>query len=586
MPKKHRQAYLNTKPNYVHSLKGGKQGAVVDAASSPTPPNLTVNERLSQLRLAQASPASLERKRELAEASNQRSLPPSVGQGIFGQAPTAAPRPRPGVRSRIRLRTPGPAPPPSWQSGSAASRSHHGSVYRLARPAGRTFGRKPDVDRPRSQLALRFIKLVGNTPVRDGSLLHCALRSAAENWEAIVEDCLSELEYLPLHSRSILLSYLSTYGPLNGVDVRILTALFPGLSDATCLDLTGFVGWNFTLKELRRWLTVPVEDIPASTSGDSASSGDEVVESWEEETTDDIVAPAIPPALTSRIRFLTKLSLAYPPSTISWGDLLSLSKDLGTLTHLSLAHWPVPTRTPNMKTASYITGTGTEEAASSTTLYSELDRNFEESAIILRQLSENTYCLRWLDLEGCSQWLAALTWQAPPPETDDFPIRSEWESSTRQSKPRGPDWRGAWRNIAYLNTSQTWVPQERQFINSAACKGRLAAKYHILTSTSLQIILDLVNSSSATDTAHVQKQCEVCLAPRNGSGDAQCAVCTAYYDQETARLARWLEREVTAWDVGRGIISARAGGKGLPVFDHGWQKKETYSVYAASAPDR
>lgn len=115
MPKKHRQSYLGTKPNYVHpTLSGGKQAP---SSSSSTPSTTTVNERLSQLRIAQASPASADRKRALAELSNQKSLPPSLGQGILGLAPTDAPRPRQNIRSRIRLRThvtPGPAAPPSW----------------------------------------------------------------------------------------------------------------------------------------------------------------------------------------------------------------------------------------------------------------------------------------------------------------------------------------------------------------------------------------------------------------------------------------------------------------------------------------
>ena len=434
MPKKYKQSSLDTKPNYVHpSLGGGKQ------AAGPAPPSsITVNERLSQLRIAQASPGSADRKRELAERSTQKSLPPSLGQGILGHAPVAAPRPQAGARTRTRFRTPGPAPPPSWQNGSIA----HDSGLRSAPRVARSFGKKDATERRRPETLARFPNLTGDNHVPRESLLHITLRSAAENWEAIAEDCLGDLEFLPVHLRAALLSYLNYYDPENGLHIRDLQGLFPSVGDATYLDLSGLIGWGLSIKDLRRWLVAPPRQPSAAPAATEAVDDDKVIESWEEEVQEYAVAP-LSSAPVTRNLFLTKLSLAFPPSSVSWSDLLSLSKHLGMLTHLSLAGWPIPTRTPNMKTASYASKMQAENAASATTLYSASDNDFDESTMILRRLSENTYCLRWLDLEGCASWLPALVWQGS--RSDWSTAATEWE---QRRGARGPDWRGSWRNVA------------------------------------------------------------------------------------------------------------------------------------------
>ncbi|KAF1343909.1 hypothetical protein BDV97DRAFT_363378 [Delphinella strobiligena] len=586
MPKKHKQSYLNAKPNYVHpSLGGGKQATAGPSTSSLTS---TVNWRLSQLRIAQASPASDARKRELAELSTQKSLPPSLGQGILGFAPTAPPRLRPSTRSRIRLRgTPGPAPPPSWQTRATRPLQQiDESRYRRAGPVARGFGKSTsNVERHRPDELARFLKMIGDDHVREGSLVHIALRTAAQNWEAISEDCLEDLDYLPVHLRTVLLSYLITYGPPEGVNMTSVQALFRGETDATCLDLSGLVGWNMSMKRLKRWLSMPFQT--SSLLEGTPTDTDVVADSWEEIEADEVYAP-LTPALSTRAHCLTRLSLAYPGPLISWTDLLSLSKEMGTLTHLSLAHWPIPTRTPNMKTASYISNLGTDHAASPTSLYSASDKDFQEPIIVLRQLSENTYCLRWLDLHACSTWLPSLTWQGESTPTAP-PTPSDWDHQTTSplETTQGPDWRGSWRNIAYLNTSQDWVPRARHFLTSAAFKGRMHQHFYPLNRTHLQILQDLRDSAppSQEDKASVPlppSHCPVCGRPRTGKGDQDCGVCTAYYDHETARVARWLEREAEAWAVGLSVNLARAAGSGgAPrcTFDHGWQRRDVYSLF-------
>ncbi|GAB7357309.1 hypothetical protein MBLNU459_g8271t1 [Dothideomycetes sp. NU459] len=415
MPKKHRQSFLSANPNKVlqssssSSSNGGKATAEEKA-------HISVNERLSQLRLAQASPASAERKRELAELSNQKSLPPSLGQ-VLGLRTSAPPKPKPGVRNRIPIH----------------------SLYRLG---------IMERDLQHGDLS--------------GSLSHITLRVAAESWDAIIQDCPEYLEYLPIHLRVLLLSYLTMYGPEEGLDIESLGALFPGPADVTCLDLSGLVGWGFSLKELRKWLTRPAKE--ATNLGLHSSAVESVAELWDDGDTAE--APVIPlfPALNTGSHYLTRLSLANPPQSISWSDLLFLSKDLHAITHLSLAFWPLPTRTPNMTTATYVSKDGSEHAAGGTSLYSALDDDFAESAVILRQLSENTYCLRWLDLEGCSGWIGALVQGAGSPTTaipsstatdtregdDNDNNNTDWEPRSI----RGPDWTSAWRNVTHLTLRQ------------------------------------------------------------------------------------------------------------------------------------
>ncbi|KAF2647938.1 hypothetical protein K491DRAFT_671419 [Lophiostoma macrostomum CBS 122681] len=115
--------------------------------------------------------------------------------------------------------------------------------------------------------------------------------------------------------------------------------------------------------------------------------------------------------------------------------------------------------------------------------YSELDGDWHEAANILRRLSKNTYCLQWLDLEGCA-WIQALTWE--PEDTSSSTTRrttrarglghaaladsgnrrradAAWEASAAHV---GPDWNGAWRQVEYINMFQGWMPRDVQRVQS------------------------------------------------------------------------------------------------------------------------
>lgn len=485
------------------------------------------------------------------------------------------------------MRTPGPAPPPSWVSGGGLYRQALQAGYYAARPAPRRFGKRTTVTRSAPEKLARFLDMMGDHPVQLGSLMHIALRTAAKNWDAISEDCFESLDYLPVHLRVVLLSYLTTYGPEEGLDMESLQALFPNHADITCLDLSGLAGWGFTIKELRRWLTKPVIET-ASISNENRNPNEDIMESWEDVAMYETISPSIPPTLNTATPFLAKLSLAYPPQNISWSDLLSLSKDLHTLTHLSLAHWPLPTRTPNMKSASYVSSSGAEFSASGTPLYSStLDKDFQESAMILRQLSEQTYSLHWLDLSGCNDWLSALTSAIPPPSAPapdlSLPPASinardtEWE--TQQYQPRGPDWTRAWRNITYLNLSQPSSHRlpPSDLLRSKAFKLRLVHRYRSLAHTHLAILQEYASAPAQVGReASTSPECTTCDV-RAGYCVPACRSCEAYLENAAVVVARWLEREGQARGVGRAINRVRIGSGGERcVFDHGWMRGDGY----------
>lgn len=81
------------------------------------------------------------------------------------------------------------------------------------------------------------------------------------------------------------------------------------------------------------------------------------------------------------------------------------------MTHLSLAHWPVPSLTPNAKNTVVQSQHGQEIQYGGTNHYSHtLDNDFREAADVLRRLADRLPGLEYLDLTGCTDWLRALRW--------------------------------------------------------------------------------------------------------------------------------------------------------------------------------
>lgn len=137
------------------------------------------------------------------------------------------------------------------------------------------------------------------------------------------------------------------------------------------LDLSGSLGWSISFKQLTALVETPIR--PA----------EEAAESWEESFTLSLRPP---------ITHLTHLSLSHPSPTVSWPRLLNFAKHIPTLTHLSLAYWPVPSAAPNSKTTVMSPGRGRDVQYGGTNYYSHsLDLDFREAAAILRRLASSKF---------------------------------------------------------------------------------------------------------------------------------------------------------------------------------------------------
>lgn len=292
------------------------------------------------------------------------------------------------------------------------------------------------------------------------------------------------LPALPIASKEALLSYLSLYGERSCMDFKSFKILFQndqevenssGSEEVQFLDLTGLLSEDYTLKDLEKSLQrsglgaaviSSTADFSISGSKQNDKPSMEVRDSWEDEA-DEGPAVVLPATLTVPIfPNLTRLSLAHPGTAASWTDLLAISPHLRTLTHLSLAYWPRPSTTPNAATTSMV-GRHATVSLGGTHFYSDLDDDWHEAANILRRLSLNTYCLQWLDLEGCT-WHKALTWDlpsnAPPHAASAFTsANDEW---VRPSSSPGPDWNTVWRQISYVNLFQGWIPSDTKSLQN------------------------------------------------------------------------------------------------------------------------
>ncbi|KAI8938161.1 hypothetical protein NX059_005826 [Plenodomus lindquistii] len=307
--------------------------------------------------------------------------------------------------------------------------------------------------------------------------MHQCLRTFALHWEDLVEYEQHYISSLPMALKEALLSYLAIYRADGCLDFRSLKMLFQndegmgalGWDETRFLDFTHLLNHHLTLNDvgklLKRTTTNPISDMGTLSIRDKspATAAEKapapVADSWEEE----LDLPSPPPSilaaklLTPHFSNLSRLSLAHPGRAASWSDLLRISPNLNKITHLSLAHWPRPSATPNAHTTSMVSK-HTSVALGGSHFYSDLDEDWHEAANILRRLSIHTYSLQWLDLQGCF-WLPALTWQMgghslpPHPRPDDE--QGAWSIHTALP---GPDWNDAWRRITYLNVFQGWIP--------------------------------------------------------------------------------------------------------------------------------
>lgn len=310
-----------------------------------------------------------------------------------------------------------------------------------------------------------------------------ALRNMALDWAYQRSYNLYYIFNLPDRIRMALISYVNTmFEPgLSLLDLKIiLLRQAPDNDDSnedpseplpspsslnegiTHLDLSTSTESSIKLRELSS-LLFPTH---------SASSGP-LLDSW-----DAPESTAIPRPLLVN---LTHLSLAASPETSSlssWKQLLVFSTRLPTLTHLSLAYWPIPSLTPNATLAKVVGAQGQTFQYGGRNPYSlTLDDDWSEAILVLRKLSKNLYGLEYLDLTGCGPWARVLTADAhgPNAEPDLIDWVDDWgkiETLVLASGYAPPAMEEAGRAEKYKELIDTARRTERTIRGRRAGRGR------------------------------------------------------------------------------------------------------------------
>jgi len=516
------------------AIQGSSSNSRANGGADGDKKQQTVNERLVELRKLEGKDAA-QRKRELADAVSQRSVPEHL-QPILGQSKVAPPKPKRGARSRLTNRTPGPAAPKSWETPTWAPL--------LALRGGRRNvkkGSSTNDERSRPNALLRFPRMTGeeDPDLNTATLVHLSLKTAAEHWTLFDEEDLPALTELPLRLRLRLLSYLGFYGP--AIDKKTLSALTTGSEPVQCLDLAGLAGHELlTFRRLANFLR---ESAPRA---ESASHTVTVAESWD---LDEMVESALTLRPTpSRFSQLTHLSLSHPPpGNSSWRDLLSLSQHVTSVTHLSLAYWSRPTLTPNLTTATVSSQHSPDVSAGGSSYYSGIDHDLSEPAIILRQLSSNLLRLQWLDIEGCAQWAPALAC-GDGERTWDFPNDGDMRESHEKTPIVTAIFAQNWKNLQYLNCAQGWLP---------TFEGLCSLPRQQLGSKQRRLVEDYLKGLDALD-----------FWKKAADGEKDL------YEVEKRRANIWVHDEVETWDMQQRINDTRRQHACKPLaVDHGWERK-------------
>ncbi|EEH35820.1 hypothetical protein PAAG_00143 [Paracoccidioides lutzii Pb01] len=450
MPKKYHK-FTNSKPSStVHPSLTSFAALGPKNGGSKAESGHSVNDLIRHLRRTQVS------RHDEAVAGPSlvapRSVHPSI-RNLLELPETPPPRPRPGTRvvgeRRVR-RTPGPAAPMSWLVPN--------NMTDRGQPGGEN--EHDDVGNDIGGRNIRLDRLPGILFPQECSLQHMILKSMALNWDSHLLYDGVFLSELPTLMKQLLLSYIATYTYHASMEIGMkgLKPLFldgseddvkETHSDVIRLDLGSAIGRWITLKQLTR--EVKATDGPESLSHSKKQENTPPF-SWEEEAeaqhSSSIISTTLPQPLQQRFHNLKFLSLANPiPQEANWPSLLNLLNHLSTITHLSLAFWPTPTLTPNSLTASMKSPklSSLTFAYGGTDMYSAFENNWIEAAAVLRKLSKVTYCLKWLDLEGCSDWLPALSWNGIDAH-GNFHVTA------------GPEWNGAWRGVEWLALGPGWFP--------------------------------------------------------------------------------------------------------------------------------
>ncbi|KAL9603950.1 MAG: hypothetical protein Q9219_000888 [cf. Caloplaca sp. 3 TL-2023] len=384
----------------------------------------SVNDLLQHLRVSQASSTvSAESRSDV----NPQTVHPSL-KDILQIPETPPPRPRPGMRTFVnhgRRRPPGPAAPRSWLENSIHAPPY---VKRASLQRSRDSQQRPNLDTLEPLPDMYFPD--------ERTLQHQALVQLAKNWDFHVEYDQYYFADLSVRHKQTLLTYIAKYSP-NGIDLNGVKTLLlddsqldgaTGIESLTHLDFAGSIERTLSLKDVKHFFST-ISNSPANSISDAPPAA--IPESW-----DSMHPSRTDLSFNGTILTLTHLSLSHPAPTTSWRSLLALTPHLPTLTHLSLAYWPVPSLTPNSTTAYLSTPAGNVSYGTSTLYSHALDHDFSGAASVLRMLSRGTYCLQYLDLTGCAQWVPALAW-----------------------REGGIEWDGSWSGVQTVKVGQGWLPE-------------------------------------------------------------------------------------------------------------------------------
>lgn len=337
--------------------------------------------------------------------SETPTLPPNL-RHLLSQPETPAPKPRwrnNQLDGNRRQSPAGPAPPNSWVLGNKCC-----SVK----------GRGKDQEK--RNCPTHISHLPGLVHENRNGLRELCLRSMARDWDFIQLYEMHNLASLPTWLRISFLSYVAVYGPEGGVGFIGLKniAVFPQLENMASikpdihnekffrLDLSGAMGHSISFKQLTKLIHSQLPPISMETPDLT----------WEDNF-------ALSASLSPPLPYLTHLSLSHPSHDISWPRLLAFINHLPTLTHLSLAYWPVPSTTPNSKTALMVSKNGRISQYGAANFYSHtLDFDFSEAMGILRRFADKVPGLEYFDLTGSQAWFEALVGE----EEDDHEPGIEW----------------------------------------------------------------------------------------------------------------------------------------------------------------
>ena len=324
-------------------------------------------------------------------------------------------------------------------------------------------------------------RLPGIGPVKEGSLQDLCLKAIATDYQWHLEYDHAYLSTLPIEIKSQLLSYVAVYGsrPMSasGLETLFLSPQESDLPESTGsqevfrLDLARSLGRTMRFSQIEKLLS------KKSLQKLAKSTETQVAESWEDEASLDSLS--LPPSLA--FPRLTRLSLSHPSPNVSWQDFLSLSRCLGSLTHLCLDFWPEPAL-PDVQSIL----PDRKSLLDDPIVTRQTSDDEDEAAVIFALLCRNTTSLQWLSVAGCHSWFDKL---APRPENDMIelqrPLRTQagrqravdteilatrglgrWQRSlrfddgkARAATPKGIDWNGAWKHVRYVNVSQDWIAE-------------------------------------------------------------------------------------------------------------------------------